>query len=189
MLPASSGEADSPRPGNPRRPPLGQRMRPDLRPERSAEVGTALGPVEASEGEAPFRLQCSGRVHAKRWQPALRLKPECDITANLARRFDGIECNEPVVEPNAEGAREVAVAGARLHQDGVIAPVTWRDLVADRDQRMGVRALEVKKWCAREDSNLRPLPPQGSALSPELRAHEVDAAVRSVHGLGAEGEI
>ena len=26
-------------------------------------------------------------------------------------------------------------------------------------------------WYARQDLNLRPLPPQGSALSPELRAH------------------
>ena len=26
--------------------------------------------------------------------------------------------------------------------------------------------------CARQDSNLRPLPPQGSALSPELRARD-----------------
>ena len=28
----------------------------------------------------------------------------------------------------------------------------------------------VARECARQDSNLRPLPPQGSALSPELRA-------------------
>lgn len=75
----------------------------------------------------------------------------------------------------------MVVAGARLHQDGVITPVAWRDPAAGRGQGMGVRILVVKKWCAREDSNLRPLPPQGSALSPELRAHEVDAAVRSVH--------
>jgi hypothetical protein len=33
-------------------------------------------------------------------------------------------------------------------------------------------------WCAREDSNLRPLPPQGSALSPELRAHAMVPKVR-----------
>ena len=28
------------------------------------------------------------------------------------------------------------------------------------------------KPCARHDSNVRPLPPQGSALSPELRARD-----------------
>ena len=31
-------------------------------------------------------------------------------------------------------------------------------------------ATAVDRGCARQDSNLRPLPPQGSALSPELRA-------------------
>ena len=30
----------------------------------------------------------------------------------------------------------------------------------------------VRPGCARQDSNLRPLPPQGSALSPELRARD-----------------
>ncbi len=29
----------------------------------------------------------------------------------------------------------------------------------------------ISKWRAREDSNLRPLAPETSALSPELRAH------------------
>ena len=37
---------------------------------------------------------------------------------------------------------------------------------------------ESEVWCAREDSNLRPLPPQGSALSPELRAHAMVPKVR-----------
>jgi hypothetical protein len=41
--------------------------------------------------------------------------------------------------------------------------------------RRGVRHLRVSDTssatkCARHDSNMRPLPPQGSALSPELRA-------------------
>ena len=34
--------------------------------------------------------------------------------------------------------------------------------------REGSPVMEAR--CARQDSNLRPLPPQGSALSPELRA-------------------
>ncbi len=42
------------------------------------------------------------------------------------------------------------------------------------------------KPCARHDSNVRPLPPQGSALSPELRAHTVKpgAASRTSCSLG-----
>ena len=38
--------------------------------------------------------------------------------------------------------------------------------------------MECGVWCAREDSNLRPLPPQGSALSRELRAHAMVPKVR-----------
>ena len=34
--------------------------------------------------------------------------------------------------------------------------------------------------CARQDSNLRPLPPQGSALSPELRARTVGQCSRAL---------
>jgi hypothetical protein len=43
------------------------------------------------------------------------------------------------------------------------------------------------KPCARHDSNVRPLPPQGSALSPELRARErqsIAASVNAAHGEG-----
>ena len=40
-----------------------------------------------------------------------------------------------------------------------------------RANRKDLRKLKaLLEPCARQDSNLRPLPPQGSALSPELRA-------------------
>src|SRR5262245_176794 len=38
----------------------------------------------------------------------------------------------------------------------------------ERPWHRGARSLAER--CARHDSNMRPLPPQGSALSPELRA-------------------
>ena len=37
-------------------------------------------------------------------------------------------------------------------------------------------------WYARQDLNLRPLPPQGSALSPELRAHKSSSPVNQCTG-------
>lgn len=39
--------------------------------------------------------------------------------------------------------------------------------------------LEGGIWYAREDSNLRPLAPQASALSAELRAHAPISVVRT----------
>src|SRR2546422_2450621 len=39
---------------------------------------------------------------------------------------------------------------------------------------------EGRERCARHDSNMRPLPPQGSALSPELRARDGQCSRASV---------
>ncbi len=36
--------------------------------------------------------------------------------------------------------------------------------------KIGQASSTLEKWRARQDSNLRPLPPEGSALSTELRA-------------------
>src|SRR5678809_1148319 len=42
---------------------------------------------------------------------------------------------------------------------------------SDRRSRHAPRKrADFRRECARHDSNMRPLPPQGSALSPELRA-------------------
>ena len=56
-----------------------------------------------------------------------------------------------------------------------------------RHQRGLPKQVEFRrmKWCAWRDSNPRPLPPQGSALSAELQAR--DGTFRCIHG--AEGGI
>ncbi len=80
--------------------------------------------------------------------PLARL--ECGEREDTARRFCG-------------GARG---GGHRLGVEQ--ASCQAFALTATRDKSPGLPGLSCE--CARQDSNLRPLPPQGSALSPELRA-------------------
>src|SRR3954465_10882489 len=48
--------------------------------------------------------------------------------------------------------------------------MTWSAIVTGGSFYQRAATRGVARQCARQDSNLRPLPPQGSALSPELRA-------------------
>lgn len=58
----------------------------------------------------------------------------------------------------------------------------WRRRSREGRRRAAVSPANRRgRWYAEQDSNLRPLPPQGSALSSELPAHRYD--------VGAEGEI
>ena len=83
----------------------------------------------------------------------------------LAAWFDG-DGREPSTSARAAGQRRPAPGGRRVARSRSTQPHDPRcrtslapELVAEDPRR-----------CARQDSNLRPLPPQGSALSPELRA-------------------
>ena len=76
---------------------------------------------------------------------------------------DGLECAPKTAESVAGGWMLVLSGLKALLERG--APLAGR-----AGKSRGRARCARPHRCARHDSNMRPLPPQGSALSPELRA-------------------
>ena len=81
-----------------------------------------------------------------------------------------------------EAARESRQGAGRRAREPSDAP-----RLADRTLCETADRPSIFVRCARQDSNLRPLPPQGSALSPELRARGVSVA--ALCGADLEGGV
>ena len=119
------------------------------------KVGTkSLVSSRTNAGLTLFKLQLTGRSHTRRAESSSRTTSPATGREGAPRsaatpepgRFERKECfRAEGARPGASGASSALSGPPRAH-------------------------LGTVKRCARQDSNLRPLPPQGSALSPELRA-------------------
>ena len=121
---------------------------------RSREFDWAREAAGLAEDVTPYTLRHSGLS----WAPHAGVPPN-DVAkfgrtsvSMLERRYHHL------LVSSAERRHVGAASGPRA--GGASGP--WND--------ENPALCAVFRECARQDSNLRPLPPQGSALSPELRA-------------------
>ena len=136
-----------------------------------------------------------GKISEERWLELERKWSEEQLA--LEREIERLENPEPFPLDDVERTLELLERAPELYdrqpaeeKARLLKTLVWNcvlrgekiepnykkpfDLVAE--------GKETENWYARQDLNLRPLPPQGSALSPELRAHKSSSPVNQCTG-------
>src|SRR4051812_43922424 len=134
------------------------------------ERAAALHVDEPQRGAPRGDLGAPSNGDPEQPQPVAEASADCELVRCL---------DDPEAQPGRRDPLEVAgLAEEReslLDRDGNDLGALERVLAnaaetATRAPHKSSRWRGRSKGCARHDSNMRPLPPQGSALSPELRA-------------------
>jgi integrase len=133
--------------------PVGGRY--ELNNFRPREFAWAVAAAGLPESVTPYTLRHSGLS----WALAAGI-PAVDVA-----RYGGTSVT--MLERVYHHLLVSSAASARARMDQFMAASGSARLSQDKRKP---RACGVFSRCARHDSNMRPLPPQGSALSPELRA-------------------
>ena len=166
--------------------------RPSLHRQRPRRV-ERLRRSTCNERRAPFRAPDHARsarrdeLRARNQSSRRAAGPisDCDVRARpdqgLARRYQGSTSGTLLPRPSSSSRASAPTRRSGSSWSSKKAPRAGERSKAPKDGRCASRCPRTGRAssarsprrcaeCARHDSNVRPLPPQGSALSPELRA-------------------